>query len=228
MFEVRNLKKTYQVKKSEPVKALKGVSISFGETGMIFILGKSGSGKSTLLHLLGGLDQPDEGELVLDGVSSAGYKDKDWDEYRNRQVGFIFQDYNLLPDFSVKDNIGIALKLQGKKADDAEIEEILNQVELDGVMKRKPTELSGGQRQRVAIARALIKDPKIILADEPTGALDEATGKSILELLKQLSKEKLVIVVSHDREFAETYGDRVVEIADGEVVADTILNESRS
>lgn len=228
MFEVRNLKKTYQVKKSEPVKALKGVSISFGETGMIFILGKSGSGKSTLLHLLGGLDQPDEGELVLDGVSSACYKDKDWDEYRNRQVGFIFQDYNLLPDFSVKDNIGIVLKLQGKKADDAEIEEILNQVELNSVMKRKPTELSGGQRQRVAIARALIKEPKIILADEPTGALDEGTGRSILELLKRLSKEKLVIVVSHDREFAEAYGDRVVEIADGEVVADTILNESRS
>lgn len=222
MFEAKNLKKTYQIKKSEPVEALKGVSISFGETGMVFILGKSGSGKSTLLHLLGGLDRPDEGELVLDGVSSVGYKDKDWDEYRNRYVGFVFQEYNLLPEFSVRDNIGIALELQGRKEDEKEIDRILNQVELDGIAKRKPTELSGGQRQRVAIARALVKNPKIILADEPTGALDEGTGKSILGLLKKLSKEKLVIVVSHDREFAETYGDRIIEIADGLIVNDRI------
>lgn len=220
MLEIKNLKKTYNVKKAEPVQALKGINLVLGDTGMVFILGKSGSGKSTLLNLLGGLDKPDEGEVVLDGKSSFGYKDKEWDEYRNRYVGFVFQEYNLLPEFTVRDNIGIALELQKKKADASVIDNILKEVELEGIAKRKPTELSGGQRQRVAIARALIKEPKIILADEPTGALDEATGNSILTLLKKLSKEKLVIVVSHDREFAETYGDRIIEIADGEIVAD--------
>lgn len=220
MLEIKNLKKTYNVKKAEPVQALKGINLVLDDTGMVFILGKSGSGKSTLLNLLGGLDKPDEGEVVLDGKSSFGYKDKEWDEYRNRYVGFVFQEYNLLPEFTVRDNIGIALELQKKKADASVIDNILKKVELEGIAKRKPTELSGGQRQRVAIARALIKEPKIILADEPTGALDEGTGNSILTLLKKLSKEKLVIVVSHDREFAETYGDRIIEIADGEIVAD--------
>lgn len=221
MLEAINLKKTYKVKGGEPVEALKGVNLSFADTGMVFILGKSGSGKSTLLHILGGLDRMDEGEIVLDGKSSEKYTEKDWDEYRNRNIGFIFQEYNLLAEFSVKDNISIALQLQGEKVTDEKIAEVLKRVELEGIEKRRPTQLSGGQRQRVAIARALIKNSKIIFADEPTGALDEATGNSILQLLKELSKDKLVIVVSHDREFAEKYGDRIIEIADGLIVRDT-------
>jgi len=221
MLEVKNLKKTYKAKSAEPVYALKGINITLPDKGMVFILGKSGSGKSTLLNLLGGIDKPDEGEIVLDGKTSLGYKDKDWDEYRNKYVGFVFQEYNLLPEFSVKDNIGIALELQKKKAGNDVIEDVLKKVELYGVQKRKPTELSGGQRQRVAIARALVKDPKFILADEPTGALDENTGNAILTLLKESAKEKLVIVVSHDRDFAEKYGDRIIEIADGEIIRDT-------
>lgn len=221
MFEAKNLKKIYPVKKGEDVVALKGVSITFPERGMVFILGKSGSGKSTLLHLLGGLDKPTEGEIVLDGKSSKDFRDHDWDEYRNRDVGFVFQEYNLLPEFTVRDNIAIALELQKKKPDKETVERILGRVELQGVSGRKPGELSGGQRQRVAIARALVKEPKIIFADEPTGALDAATGESVLQLLKSLSAEKLVIVVSHDREFAERFGDRVIEIADGTIVSDS-------
>ena len=220
MLEVKNLKKTYRMKGGEEVQALKGVSFTLPDTGIIFILGKSGSGKSTLLHILGGLDVPDEGEIVLDGKSSSGFLEKDWDDYRNRFVGFVFQEYNLLPEFTVRDNIGIALELQKKKTEDGKIDEILKKVGLEHMEKRRPTQLSGGQRQRVAIARALIKDPKLTLADEPTGALDAKTGKEILTLLKELSKEKLVVVVSHDEEFAHTFGDRILEIADGEIVKD--------
>lgn len=221
MLEAINLKKTYSVKNGTDVQALKGVTLSFGETGMTFILGKSGSGKSTLLHLLGGLDVPTEGEIVLDGKSSKDFINHDWDEYRNQYVGFVFQEYNLLSGFNVRDNICIALELQKKPASEDLVDEILTKVELKGLEKRKATELSGGQRQRVAIARALIKDPKIIFADEPTGALDAETGNSVLKLLKELSKERLIIVVSHDREFAEQFGDRIIELADGLVISDT-------
>ena len=219
MFEVKDFKKTYYPKKGVPVEALKGINLQFGERGLVFILGKSGSGKSTLLHLMGGLDTPTEGELVLNGVSSKNFKAIDYDNYRGEYLGFIFQEYNLLPEFSVEENIALGLELIGRKAEN--IEEMLSLVGLEGMAKRKPMELSGGQRQRVAIARALMKDPQIIFADEPTGALDEETGKSILTLLKELSEKKLVIVVTHDREFAETFGDRIIELADGKVVSDT-------
>ncbi len=221
MFQAIGLSKTYHVKKGEPVQALRNVNLTFGDTGMVFILGKSGSGKSTLLHLMGGLDKPTAGEIVLDGQSSANFKDADWDRYRNHNVGFVFQEYNLLPEFTVRDNVGIALELQKKKVDESVIDDILKEVELEDMGKRKPAELSGGQRQRVAIARALVKNPKILFADEPTGALDENTGKSILALLKKLSAGKLVIVVTHDRDFAEAYGDRIIELSDGIVVADS-------
>ena len=219
MFEVKDFKKTYYPKKGVPVEALKGINLRFGERGLVFILGKSGSGKSTLLHLMGGLDTPTEGELVLNGVSSENFKAIDYDNYRGEYLGFIFQEYNLLPEFSVEENIALGLELIGRKAEN--IEEMLSLVGLEDMAKRKPMELSGGQRQRVAIARALMKDPQIIFADEPTGALDEETGKSILTLLKELSEKKLVIVVTHDREFAETFGDRIIELADGKVVSDT-------
>ena len=221
MLEVTDLSKTYRGKGTEDVQALKGVSFTLPDTGMVFILGKSGSGKSTLLNLLGGLDAPDEGEIALDGKSSSGFGERDWDEYRNRCVGFVFQEYNLLPEFTVYENLAIALQLQGKKADKALLKEYLKRVDLEVDEKRRPTQLSGGQKQRVAIARALIKDPKIIFADEPTGALDAKTGNDILTLLKSLSKDRLVIVVSHDEEFARTFGDRVLEMSDGLIVADS-------
>ena len=221
MFQIKDLVKTYTPKGAEPVMALRGITVDFGETGMVFILGKSGCGKSTLLHVMGGLDYPTAGELVIDGKSSKDFTKEDYDNYRNTYVGFVFQEYNLLPEFTVYENLAIALQLQGKKADKALLEEYLKRVDLEVDEKRRPTQLSGGQKQRVAIARALIKDPKIIFADEPTGALDAKTGNDILTLLKSLSKDRLVIVVSHDEEFARTFGDRVLEMSDGLIVADS-------
>ena len=220
MLETRNLKKIYKTKKGVSVEALKGVSLKFPEKGMVFLLGKSGSGKSTLLNLLGGLDKYDDGEIIINGKSSKDFKQSHFDSYRNTYVGFIFQEYNVLEEFSVGANIALALELQGRKATDEEINEILKQVDLDGFGDRKPNELSGGQKQRVAIARALVKNPQIIMADEPTGALDSATGRQVLETLKKLSENKLVVVVSHDREFADNYADRIIELADGNVIND--------
>lgn len=220
MLETKGLYKIYKPKKGVPVTALKNVNIRFPDTGMVFLLGKSGSGKSTLLNVLGGLDRYDKGEIIIKGVSSRDFKQKHFDSYRNTYVGFIFQEYNVLEDFTVGANIALALQLQGKKATDAEINEILNEVDLTGFGGRRPNELSGGQKQRVAIARALVKKPEIIMADEPTGALDSATGKQVLETLKKLSASRLVIVVSHDREFAEQYADRIIELADGAVIRD--------
>lgn len=220
MLETRNLKKVYKTKKGVSVTALNDVSIKFPEKGLVFLLGKSGSGKSTLLNLLGGLDKYDEGEIIIKGVSSKDFKQSHFDSYRNTYVGFIFQEYNVLEEFSVGANIALAIELQGKKATDEEINRILKQVDLEGFGDRKPNELSGGQKQRVAIARALVKQPEIIMADEPTGALDSNTGRQVFETLKNLSKDKLVIVVSHDREFAEQFGDRIIELADGNVIDD--------
>ncbi len=220
MLELKNLTRTYKPKKGVPVQALKNVSLSFEDKGMVFILGKSGSGKSTLLNLIGGLDFADSGEIVIDGKSSKDFKEKDYDSYRNTYIGFVFQEYNILNEFTVGENITLALELQSQKGDTGRLEEILKEVDLEGYADRKPNELSGGQKQRVAIARAIIKDPKIVMADEPTGALDSETGKAIFETLKRLSQDRLVIVVSHDREFAEEYGDRIIELADGEVISD--------
>ncbi len=218
MFEVRDLKKTYYPKKGVPVEALRGIDLVFPEKGLIFILGKSGSGKSTLLHLMGCLDRPTEGEIVLDGTSSAKFTAADYDNFRGEYLGFVFQEYNLLNEFTVRENVEIGCTLIGRSPEKAG--ETLALVGLSEMADRKPMELSGGQRQRVAIARAICKDPKIIFADEPTGALDETTGREILDILKSLSAEKLIIVVTHDREFAETYGDRVIELADGRIVSD--------
>lgn len=219
MFAVNNLSKIYSPEEGMPVEALKKVSLSFGEKGLVFILGKSGSGKSTLLHLMGGLDRPTEGELILNGVSSKNFKAVDYDNYRGEYLGFVFQDYNLLPGFNVAENIALGLELIGRRADN--VEEMLALVGLEGMGKRRIMELSGGQRQRVAIARAIAKNPAIIFADEPTGALDEETGKEILSLFKKLSADKLVIIVTHDREFAEEFGDRIIELANGKVISDT-------
>ncbi len=220
MLEVRHLIRTYKVKNSDPVYALNDVSLKFPETGLVFILGKSGSGKSTLLNVMGGLDKADDGEIIINGKSSKEFSGNEMDSYRNTYLGFIFQEYNILSDYTVKENIALALQLQHKKATDEAIDNILEEVDLKGYGKRKPNELSGGQKQRVAIARALVKEPKIIFGDEPTGALDSNTGKQVFETLKKLSKNKLVVIVSHDRDFAEHFGDRVIELKDGKVISD--------
>lgn len=220
MLEIRDLSKIYTTVKGVKQQALDKVSLKFEETGMVFILGKSGSGKSTLLNLLGGLDKYDSGEIIIKGKSSKDFKNRDFDSYRNTYLGFIFQEFYIIEDFTVEQNIALALKLQHRKADKSTVEAILKSVDLDGYSQRKPNELSGGQKQRVAIARALIKSPEIIMADEPTGSLDSATGKQMFEALKKLSKEKLVLIVSHDRESAEIYGDRIIELADGVVIND--------
>ncbi|MBP5489520.1 MAG: ATP-binding cassette domain-containing protein [Lachnospiraceae bacterium] len=220
MLEVKNLCKTYRPRRSVEVRALQDISIKFPETGMVFLLGRSGSGKSTLLNLLGGLDRYDSGEIVIDEVSTKSFSQADFDSYRNACLGFVFQEYNVLPEFNVGVNIALALELQGKTATSGEIEKILDEVDLNGYAKRRPNELSGGQLQRVAIARALVKNPKIILADEPTGALDSATGKQVFDTLKKLSQTKLVIIVSHDREYSELYADRIIELADGRIISD--------
>ncbi len=225
MLEIRNITKVYRSKTGEEVRALDNVSITFPESGMVFILGKSGSGKSTLLNVMGGLDGYDEGEFIIKGKSSKDFVGSDFDAYRNTFIGFIFQEYNMLDDFSVGANIGLALELQGKKATNEAVGAILEKVDLLNYAKRKPNELSGGQKQRVAIARALVKEPEIIMADEPTGALDSNTGKQIFDTLKELSRQKLVLVVSHDRDFAEKYADRIIELADGKVIEDVTKHE---
>ncbi len=220
MLEIRNLTKVYRPKRGVPVTALDHISLRLPATGMVFLLGKSGSGKSTLLNLLGGLDKYDEGEIRIKDVSSRNFRQQHFDSYRNTYVGFIFQEYNILEEFTVGANIALAIELQGKKATDSQINDILREVDLDGYGNRRPNELSGGQKQRVAIARALVKQPRIIMADEPTGALDSHTGRQIFDTLKKLSAQRLVLVVSHDREFAEQYADRIIELADGRVVSD--------
>ncbi len=226
MLETKDLVKIYKPKKGVPVTALDKVTLKFAEKGMVFLLGKSGSGKSTLLNALGGLDKYESGEIIIKGVSSKAFRQKHFDSYRNTYVGFIFQEYNVLDDFTVGANIALAIELQNRKATDSEINDILKEVDLEGFGARKPNELSGGQKQRVAIARALVKNPQIIMADEPTGALDSNTGKQIFDTLKKLSKNKLVIVVSHDREFAESYADRIIELSDGRVISDVEYDEN--
>ena len=220
-MKVINLYKTYPIKKGEKVHALKGVSFDLPDTGMVAILGKSGCGKSTLLNILGGLDRFDSGDVECFGKSLKSLSRKELDDYRNSCVGFVFQEYHLIPELYVGDNIALALQLQGQTDAEEKIAAVLKQVDLEGYENRKIEELSGGQKQRVAIARALVKDPKIIFADEPTGALDSHTGERILQILKGIAQERLVVLVTHDREFAEKYGDRVIELEDGLVIGDT-------
>ena len=220
MLSIKNLTKIYKTKGGEDTKALDNVTLDFPETGMIFLLGKSGSGKSTLLNLIGGLDFPTSGEIILKGRSSKDFSQSDFDSYRNTYIGFIFQEYNILNEFNVEQNIALAIELQGKKVTKEAVDSLLEQVDLTGYGKRKPNTLSGGQKQRIAIARALIKEPNIIMADEPTGALDSKTGEQVFETLKKLSKDKLVIVVSHDKDFAKRFGDRIIELKDGQVIKD--------
>jgi|LGOV01.1.fsa_nt_gb ABC-type lipoprotein export system ATPase subunit len=220
MLKAINVSKTYYTKAGASQKALDNVSIEFDNKGLVFILGKSGSGKSTLLNILGGLDVMDAGNIEIKGKSSAEFNQGDFDSYRNTYLGFIFQDFNILEDFTVRENINLAYELQHKVADENRLKEILEEVEMLEYKDRKPNELSGGQIQRIAIARALIKNPEIIMADEPTGNLDSETGEQVFKTLKKLAKEKLVLVVSHDREAAEEYADRILELKDGKIIDD--------
>ena len=220
-MKIRNLCKTYDINNGEKVHALKGVSFDLPFTGMVAILGKSGSGKSTLLNILSGLDSFDSGDVEAFGKNMKDFSRAELDNYRNSCISFVFQEYHLIPELNVGENIALALQLQGEQNADENVKSVLKQVELSGYENRKISELSGGQKQRVAIARALIKNPKIIFADEPTGALDSQTGESILQILKGISKEKLVVLVTHDREFGERFGDRIIELADGVVINDT-------
>lgn len=220
MLQLQEISKTYKLKNGLEVRALQKVSVTFQEKGLVFILGKSGSGKSTMLNVIGGLDQVDEGEIIIKGKSSKTFKDGDFDNYRNTFIGFVFQEYNLIEDFTLGKNIALALELQGHKATPELVHNILEEVDMVGYENRRVNQISSGQKQRVAIARALIKNPQIILADEPTGALDSGTGKQVLELLKKLSEDKLVIVVSHDIETANIFADRIIELKDGEIISD--------
>jgi ABC-type lipoprotein export system ATPase subunit len=187
---------------------------------MVFVIGKSGCGKTTLLNVMGGLDGVDSGEIFLFDKKFSSFSQSEYDDYRNTFIGFIFQEYNLLSEFTVQKNIEIAMEIQGKKGTEEDVDALLSEMEISSLKNRKINELSGGQRQRVAIARALVKQPRIILADEPTGALDSSTGEQVLDILKKLSKNKLVIVVSHDKEFAEKYADRIIRLVDGQVAED--------
>lgn len=221
MLELHHISKTYQTSKKIKTHALKDINLKFPSHGMIFILGKSGSGKSTLLNIIGGLDQADEGEIRIHGKSSKTFTTSDYDAYRNTYIGFIFQEFYLIEEYTIEKNIALSLQLQNKEATKETINDILTKVGLQGLGSRYPNELSGGQKQRVAIARSLIKQPEILMADEPTGALDSSTGKEIFDTLKELSKEKLVIVVSHDEEAAKRYADRIIRFKDGNIIEDT-------
>ena len=221
-LQLKNIVKTYGSGDYE-VRALKGVSLGFRKNEFVSILGPSGCGKTTLLNIIGGLDRYTEGDLIIDGKSTKNYCDKDWDAYRNNCIGFVFQSYNLIPHQTVLANVELAPELSGipKKQRKERAEKILERVGLKGQENKKPNQLSGGQMQRVAIARALVNDPEIILADEPTGALDTETSVQVMELLKEVAKDRLVIMVTHNPELAERYSTRIIRLLDGEKIADS-------
>ena len=222
MLVLKNVKKDY-VTSSETVQALKGVSIAFRDKEFVSILGPSGCGKTTLLNIVGGLDRYTSGDLVINGRSTKKFTDRDWDVYRNHRVGFIFQSYNLIPHQTVLGNVELALTIAGISKEERvqRAKEALDKVGLSNQYYKKPNQLSGGQCQRVAIARALVNDPEILLADEPTGALDTVTSVQIMELIKEIAKERLVIMVTHNPELAEQYSTRIIRLLDGNVQEDT-------
>ena len=223
MIKVEGLTKIYKTNKKKPFCALDNVSLTLPDKGMVFILGKSGSGKSTFLNLLGGLDTFEGGDIITYGNSLKSFKAKQFEAYRSGFIGFIFQDYHLLEELTVGENIAL---FDAKKKDEKALEEALHRVDLDGYAERYPSELSGGQKQRVAVARAIYKSSKIILCDEPTGNLDRKTSFQILDLLKELSKEKLVLIVSHNLDETQKYADRIVELADGKIISDYSREEN--
>ncbi|GEQ38231.1 antimicrobial peptide ABC transporter ATP-binding and permease protein [Tetragenococcus halophilus] len=222
MLELRDIKKQYKVGNTV-TKALDGVSVAFRQQEFVAILGESGSGKTTLLNVIGGLDQYDSGDMVINGKSTKDFKDKDWDAYRNNSIGFIFQSYNLIGHQGIIDNVELGMTLSGvsKKERRKKAEEALERVGLTEHMHKKPSQLSGGQMQRVAIARALANDPDILLCDEPTGALDSQTSVQIMNLIQEVAKDKLVVMVTHNADLANKYADRTISFADGQVTDDS-------
>lgn len=222
MLQLKNVKKSYTTGDFTQV-ALDDISLSFRDNEFVAILGHSGSGKTTCLNIIGGLDRYDSGDLIINGKSSKNFKSRDWDAYRNNSIGFVFQSYNLIPHLSIIDNVEMGMTLSGvsKTARRKKALEVLEKVGLKDHLHKRPNQLSGGQMQRVAIARALANDPDIILADEPTGALDSATSRQIMELIKEIAADKLVIMVTHNPEIAEEYADRIVKFQDGKVIDDS-------
>lgn len=222
MLSLKNIVKNY-TSGNETVQALKGIDVEFRESEFVSVLGPSGCGKTTLLNIIGGLDRYTEGDLIINGKSTKEFKDSDWDTYRNHSIGFVFQSYNLIPHQTVLSNVELALTLSGVSKSERRKRaiDVLEKVGLSDQLNKKPNQMSGGQMQRVAIARALINDPDILLADEPTGALDSATSVQIMEILKEISKDKLIIMVTHNPELAEKYSSRIIKLLDGKITDDS-------
>ena len=222
MLELKNIVKVY-ASADNPVTALDGVSLKFRESEFVSILGQSGCGKTTLLNIVGGLDGYTDGDLIIDGTSTKNFGDRDWDAYRNHSIGFVFQSYNLIPHQTVLQNVELALTISGvsKSVRREKAKRALEQVGLGNQLHKRPNQLSGGQMQRVAIARALVNDPEIILADEPTGALDTETSVQVMEILKEISKDRLIIMVTHNPELAEQYSSRIIRMLDGKIIDDS-------
>lgn len=214
MIKLINVNKYYQ-SGNEKIHAVRDFSVTFPEKGLVFILGPSGSGKSTLLNLLGGLDKPDEGEIWVEDYNLALLSKKEKNAYLNSYLGFVFQEYNILKDLTLKENISLPLEIQNIKAKKRKelLNKVIEDVELTGLENRKVSQLSGGQKQRIAIARAVVKNPNLIIADEPTGNLDSETSTTIFELFKKLAKERLIIIVTHDEESALLYNDMLIRIS---------------
>lgn len=223
MLELKGIKKDYLAGENT-VHALKGIDLSFRRSEFVSILGASGCGKTTLLNIIGGLDHYTEGDLIINGKSTKDFKDRDWDSYRNHSIGFVFQSYNLIPHQTVLQNVELALTLSGvsKSERKQRAKKALEDVGLGSQLSKKPSEMSGGQMQRVAIARALVNNPDIILADEPTGALDTETSIQVMEILKNISKDRLIVMVTHNPELAEQYSSRIIRILDGKLTDDSM------
>ena len=222
MLQIQHISKQYRTGALVQL-ALNDVSLNLRDNEFISILGPSGSGKTTLLNIIGGLDRYDYGDLIINDISTKKYKAKDWDAYRNHVIGFVFQSYNLIPHQSILANVELALTIGGVSGKERRrrAKEALKEVGLEEHLHKKPNQLSGGQMQRVAIARALVNDPKILLADEPTGALDTETGIQVMEILKKVAEKRLVVMVTHNPELAEKYSSRIVKLLDGRIVDDT-------
>ena len=222
MLQIKHICKEYRTG-SLVQKALDDVSLNLRDNEFVAILGPSGSGKTTLLNIIGGLDRYDSGDLIINGISTKKYKDRDWDSYRNHTIGFVFQSYNLIPHQIVLANVELALTISGigKAERRRRAKEALDQVGLGDQIHKKPNQMSGGQKQRVAIARALVNDPDILLADEPTGALDSDTSIQVMDLLREVARDRLVVMVTHNPELAEKYATRIVNLRDGRIRSDT-------
>lgn len=222
MLELKNIKKVYQTDKTQKVEVFNDLNITFDDCGFTAILGPSGCGKTTMLNIIGGLDRYTDGDLIVDGVSTKKFNQSDWDTYRNRRIGTVFQSYNLIPHLSLLSNVELAMTLSGssQRYRKKKSIEALRLVGLEKLINKKPNQLSGGQMQRVAIARAIVNEPKIILADEPTGALDSKTSIQVMNILKDLSKDHLIVIVTHNEELANQYATRIIKMVDGEITSD--------